>query len=151
MMKIISHRGNLYGPDLDKENLPTQIDRAVKEGFEVEVDIWSENQKFFLGHDKPEFNIDFLWLSERAKNLWLHCKNIESIDRLLPNKGLKFFFHQNDDLTLTSNNILWVFPKKPYTKNSIIVSNDLKDISAGEDLPYGICTDFPVEFKKYLY
>ena len=53
-MKIISHRGNLYGREVDNENKPEFIMEALRK-FEVEVDVWFVNDSWFLGHDKPQF------------------------------------------------------------------------------------------------
>jgi hypothetical protein len=152
MIKIISHRGNLNGKDPLTENQPLQVDLALNEGFDVEVDLWMVNDIFFLGHDRPEYKIDLSWLSERSFNLWIHCKNIESIDFLSSEKiKLNFFFHQNDHLTLTSNLFLWVFPGMTYSKNSVLVSNNIKDFNITNKNPFAICTDFPLKLRKNLY
>jgi len=50
--KFISHRGNLAGPMPEFENRPDYIDNALDLGFDVEVDLWSYDNKFFLGHDE---------------------------------------------------------------------------------------------------
>lgn len=39
-MIIISHRGNLFGTDRKNENRPEQIKKALKEKFDVEIDVW---------------------------------------------------------------------------------------------------------------
>ena len=39
-MKIISHRGNLYGPNPELENKPEYILAAIKCNFRVEIDLW---------------------------------------------------------------------------------------------------------------
>ena len=39
MLKI-SHRGNINGPDLEKENSIEQIFIAIGKGFDVEIDVW---------------------------------------------------------------------------------------------------------------
>jgi len=38
-MIIISHRGNINGPLVDKENRPSYIDSAIKLDYDVEVDL----------------------------------------------------------------------------------------------------------------
>lgn len=50
-MKFISYRGNLYGPNPKLENKPTYIIEALKMGFDLEVDVFFRNKKFYLGHD----------------------------------------------------------------------------------------------------
>ncbi len=42
-IKIIAHRANLNGPDHETENTPASINKAIKLGFDVEVDIWYIN------------------------------------------------------------------------------------------------------------
>jgi hypothetical protein len=39
-MKIIAHRGNLYGPDPETENTIEQAERCFAICFDVELDIW---------------------------------------------------------------------------------------------------------------
>src|SRR6266404_415725 len=102
MKYILSHRGNLTGPNSAYfgENHPSSINAALQAGFDVEIDVWFENNKFALGHDKPEFSIhkDFF----DNNKLWIHSKTIQALRELkhlaLPN----VFFHQNDDCALTS-------------------------------------------------
>ena len=143
-MKIISHRGNLKGSEKSNENKPQQVDLAIKNGFDVEIDLWLINGNFQLGHDRPEYLIDLSWVLSRSKYLWIHCKNIELMDYLTTNRiDLNFFFHQNDDLALTSKFFLWVYPEKTYTKNSILVSNNIDDLSFLDNPPFGVCTDYP--------
>ena len=48
-MIIISHRGNINGPEPQKENLPDYIDFALENGLDVEVDLWW-NKGIYLGH-----------------------------------------------------------------------------------------------------
>ena len=54
MTTIISHRGNLVGPDEYNENMPSYLRKALDKGFQVECDIWFENGCWFLGHDEPD-------------------------------------------------------------------------------------------------
>jgi len=149
MIKIISHRGNLNGLNPDTENKPHQIDLAIKNGFDVEIDLWLVDDNFFLGHDKPIDKIELSWLKCRSSYLWVHCKNIELLNFFVINKvDLNYFFHQKDDVALTSKFFLWVYPKKKYTSNSILVCNNICDFNLINSPPYGICTDFPLTFKQ---
>ena len=38
-MKLIAHRGNLSGPDRERENTTDTIRKALEEGFDVELDV----------------------------------------------------------------------------------------------------------------
>ena len=44
----IAHRGNLKGPNQRFENEPSYIIEALKEGFDVEVDVWLLKDKLYL-------------------------------------------------------------------------------------------------------
>jgi len=152
-MKLISHRGNLDGKNPEMENKPEYIMDALNLDYDVEIDIWFIDNIWYLGHDEPTYKIDFYEFIYNVKNLWLHCKNIESFNELVTlSKSLKinwinYFWHQNDDYTLTSNGYIWTYPGKQLMKNSISVlpeKNDLvlKDI----EHCYGVCSDY---IKKY--
>ena len=55
-MLLIAHRGNINGPNQDKENRPEYLLEAYNQ-FHVEADIWYIDNKLYLGHDKPQYNI----------------------------------------------------------------------------------------------
>ena len=57
-MKYIAHRGNLNGPNRLLENKPDYLNVALSLGYDVEVDVWFIDGKFFLGHDRPDYEID---------------------------------------------------------------------------------------------
>jgi len=50
-MILISHRGNVSGPNPKMENSPLFIQSALEQGFNVEIDVWYKDKKFYLGHD----------------------------------------------------------------------------------------------------
>ena len=54
-MIYIAHRGLFNGPDKEKENSPAQINQALFKGYDVEVDVWFKDGKWFLGHDEPTY------------------------------------------------------------------------------------------------
>jgi len=76
-MILISHRGNLNGINSDKENSPSYLLSALNKGFNVEVDVRFEKNKFYLGHDFSQFEInkDFL----QNKSVWCHAKTHEAV------------------------------------------------------------------------
>ncbi len=45
-MILISHRGNIDGPNTDNENKPSYIASAINRGYDCEVDFWFSNNKF---------------------------------------------------------------------------------------------------------
>ena len=75
-MIYISHRGNLHGPKPELENNPTYVEDAIALGFDVEVDLWVNEDGAFLGHDGPQYLVPREWLIDRTDQIWIHCKNI---------------------------------------------------------------------------
>ena len=147
-MKLISHRGNVNGRMKSCENEPTYIDLAISKGYDVEIDVWYKDNIFWLGHDKPDYGIDFKWLRDRNSKLWIHCKNIEAMTYFNANFEMfpfNYFWHENDTVTLTSLNYIWAFPNKQPIKNSIAVMPELfnDDVSSA----IGVCSDFVEKYK----
>lgn len=153
MTRIISHRGYLDGPDRSIENNPSQIDLCIEYGFDVEIDVWAIQGALFLGHDEAKEVIDISWLNKRVNKLWVHCKNIEALAFFSDiEENFNFFFHQEDDYTLTSQKFIWAYPEKIITKNSIALIfkfNRTLIKEAAKDA-YGICTDYPRKIKSFL-
>jgi hypothetical protein len=146
-MILISHRGNIEGSIPEKENDPRYVEDAISFGFDVEVDVWYVQNDLWLGHDKPQFKTNFDWFKDRIDKLWVHCKNKDSLIFFRKNfekNNFNFFWHQQDDLTLTSLNYIWVYPGKQPILDSISVIPELygDDIS----LCLGVCSDY---IKKY--
>lgn len=152
---IIAHRGNTEGPNSSEENSPERIDYCIEKGFDVEVDLHyiSKSKQLYLGHDGPEYETNWDWLSKRSSHLWIHCKTFEALavftDLNKENrKSFKYFWQQEDDYTITSNQLIWAYPGKPYNSKTIIAMPewnhpnwlDLKKANC-----YGICTDYPVK------
>ena len=135
-MILISHRGNLNGKT-DRENQPEYINEALDQGFDVEVDVWCFGDGgYWLGHDKPQYYVDESFLHN--KKLWCHAKNIQGLYSMLED-SIHCFFHQEDDVTLTSKGYLWTYPGKQLTDKSICVMP--KKVDKSIDC-YGVCTDF---------
>lgn len=145
-MKWIAHRGNTNGKFESYENEPTYIDKAISEGFDVEVDIWVLAGILFLGHDRPQYGIDYNWLQERKNKLWIHCKNIEALQFCDDRLDLHYFWHENDTVTLTSQSTIWAYPGKQPIKNSIAVMPELYGDNIIECL--GVCSDFIKKYQK---
>ena len=138
-MYLIAHRGNLTGRNPEKENHPEYIDKAISLGYDVEVDVWDVSGKLVLGHDGPQYEINMGFLIDRETSLWCHAKNIEALSRMIVyGNELNCFWHQNDDVTLTSKGYLWTYPGKELTKNSICVKPSPDNIPI---LCAGICDD----------
>lgn len=144
-MILISHRGNIYGPSKDSENKIETIDFALSLGYDVEIDLWSINGSFYLGHDNPETPVSTDFLFHRKKKLWVHCKNLECIDGLF-GTDLNYFWHDKDLTTITSKGFFWCLNGN-YLKNGITV-----ELNFIHNLPQnilGICTDYVKDYEKF--
>ena len=140
-MIFISHRGNLFGPSAEENDI-VQLD-LVSKFMPVEVDVWSIGRDWFLGHDGPETPVPESFLGNR--NFILHAKNLEALNRLV-DTDLHYFWHQEDDYTLTSKNFIWTYPRKDVASNCIIVCQSLEETRQYADsMAWGICTDYVEE------
>ena len=142
-MIFISHRGNINGINKKLENNPIYIHAAIKKGYNVEIDVWYKGA-FYLGHDKPQFKVSKKFLEN--KKLWCHAKNLEALIKLQKLKT-KYFWHQEDDYTLTSNGYIWTYPGKKLSKKSICVLPEIKKTKLSNSIS-GICSDFIEKYKN---
>jgi hypothetical protein len=149
-MIYISHRGNIDGKKPHLENHPDYIEEALNLGYDVEIDLWYVDDKFMLGHDEPQYEIEWdSWINYKTHKLWIHCKNIEAMVWLDENtKDVNYFWHEEDTATLTSFGYIWAYPGKQPIRGSIAVmperSND--DISQCK----GICSDIIKKYKDEI-
>lgn len=147
-MRIISHRGNLDGPEIESENRVRRIDEVIFRGFDAEIDLWQTEQGLFLGHDSPLFEVSTGWLSANKGRVWVHCKNIEAAIacRAL---GMNWFAHDNDPFVSTSHGYIWVHPRNAFgSRQPHAVILDIEGFRLGDfDLDcYGVCSDWPLSF-----
>ena len=137
-MILISHRGNIDG--ISKlENQPDYIDDAIELGYDVEVDIWYIGSRLYLGHDIAQYQIDITWLENRKSKLWIHCKNHAALE-LMCETNLHYFWHDEDDVTITSKGIIWVHPKIKPLEKGIAVLPERHNWPVGDCL--GVCSDY---------
>ena len=158
-MIIIAHRGLMNGPDRNLENTPDQVQHALNMGFDVEIDVWYHQRKFYLGHDDPTHQVHLEFL--RDPKLWIHAKNLETLYTLTtlffdfqPN----FFFHDNDAYTLTSHGYIWTYPGNQLSPMSVFVMpetlGNLSEMFAQWQIKekpcYAVCTDYAILVDKLL-
>ena len=150
-MILISHRGNTNGKFELYENEPNYIDKAINEGFDAEVDVWYiKTEQFgwmlFLGHDEPQYSVDFQWFRDRISKLWIHCKNIEVVEFFAKLEyEFNFFWHETDTITLTSKSYIWAYPGKQPIIGSIAVLPELYADDISQCI--GLCSDYIKNFK----
>jgi hypothetical protein len=143
-MIYISHRGNLTGKHHDLENSPVYVYQAIDKGFDVEVDVWVTGGEIFLGHDEPTYQVTAEYLESISAHAWYHCKNLLALEYFLSNMPeLNFFWHEEDRFTLTSKGHIWTYPGQPFTSRSVIVDLSTDNLQKYQNIPYGVCTDYP--------
>lgn len=138
-MKLISHRGNICGRQIELENTEDYILKAIKSGYDVEVDIQKiEGESAFIGHDtiSGSLSLNFLWSS----NVWAHAKNIVVLQQLLDN-NIHCFWHEEDKYTLTSRGYIWAYPAPTFPEGVIAVLPEKYNIGHLVNVA-GICSDF---------
>ena len=139
---LISHRGNTNGPNPNMENKPEYVLDAKLKGYDVEIDVWYQNDEFYLGHDNPVDKVSKDYLKNNS--LWCHAKNFESLQKMLEN-GIHCFFHDTDKYTLTSKNYIWAFPGIDGGENTIAVKPEGKNLNLKKFS--GICSDNIINYK----
>jgi glycerophosphoryl diester phosphodiesterase len=143
-MIIIAHRANMNGPNSLTENSLESIQDCFAYGFHVEIDVWYEKGIFWLGHDEPTYKLtdNSILLDEKT---WSHAKNLEAAEEL-KKLGAHYFWHQEDDFTLTSRGYFWTYPGKKLGENSIAV---MPEVDLHEDTfsrAIGVCSDYPLKY-----
>lgn len=150
-MIYIAHRGLFEGPDQIKENHPDQIKKALNKGYHVEIDIRCIDKKLVLGHDEPLYEIKDSTIDLRKT--WIHCKNVEALYYFTTHISEKYnyFWHENDQYTLTSKNYIWTYPGKNLTNISIMVMPEYVDkslMNTKDVVCHGICSDYVEKIKE---
>lgn len=155
-MRIISHRGNLEGPCPESENDPSQILKCLELGIDVEVDVWCIGSLFYFSHDNPEdpktksYCVSIMPgaspLIMLNGGVWCHAKNLEAARELKRLKAPHYFWHQNDDFTLTNDGYFWTYPGKQLTDFSIAVLPEIAVDELSFPCAYGVCTDYPLRY-----
>jgi len=146
-MILISHRGNITGPNPEKENHPEYILAALQAGYDVEIDVWFENGKFMLGHDEPQYEFPFELLDKNYSRLWIHCKNMDALSVLnnLDSSGNKvnYFWHENDLGVLTSKGYIW--STNLFNRGILVMPEVLNREPIETTL--GVCSDYIEKYK----
>lgn len=108
--KLISHRGNTNGSNQKLENTPEYILEAIKQGFDVKIDLWAGSRVFFLGSSCPTTIFPENWFNdiEILSKLILHAKTqktLYKLTNLYPN--ITCFSNETDKYTLMSTGGIW--------------------------------------------
>ncbi len=146
-MKFIAHRGNLTGPNAQRENSPDYIDEAIAASFDVEVDLRAVDGHLWLGHDYPQHLVSREWLSDRHHRLLLHIKDIPALNWMLnTHPNWHYFCHAGDRFTFTSQRYIWLHDLSlPPTPDTIVplISRELV-LSYRSREVHAICSDYTI-------
>ena len=141
-MIFISHRGNINEIKPELENTKHYIQSAIDLGYDVEVDVRSVDGILFLGHDTPDYEVSIQWLLDRKDNLWIHCKDFDSLSTLLPH-CLRLFFHEKEQYSIISNKLIWAHNLDLVNSKCIIPLLHISDIDSWIPTSvFGICSDY---------
>tara|TARA_A100001515_G_scaffold85433_2_gene67888 strand:+ start:1585 stop:2022 length:438 start_codon:yes stop_codon:yes gene_type:complete len=138
-MILISHRGNIDGVDVDNENHPSRIKDVLKLGYDVEIDAWLHQDKFYLGHDEPKFEVDYELLCH--PRIWVHAKNLKLVEKFKQLRNVHWFWHEGDKITLTNYGYVWCYPGSEVSCGIAV--------DQGQPIKkcYGVCSDNILEWK----
>ncbi len=146
-MILIAHRGNIDGPNPNKENHPDYLQQAMDQGYHVELDVWWVDNKYVLGHDKPQYEVAFGYLIN--SKMWVHAKNIETFLKIVePGFLVHTFLHETDPCVLTTNKYIWTFPGYSISDNRQIAV--VPERVPGWDISRagGVCSDYVLKYSK---
>ena len=120
----ILHRGISISDSLS-ENHPLTIKHRNDNGYSCEYDIWFFNDTWWLGHDKPTYNVVCIdtFIRQSADNL-IHAKDgatFAEIIKYCRERGYnnEIFYHTNEDYVLTSNMNIITYPGRYIVCSSI--------------------------------
>ena len=109
----------------------------------MEVDAWCIDGAWHLGHDEPQYPVEYLFLLQPG--LIVHAKNLSALSALARDDRIHSFSHDVDDVVLTSRRLLWTYPDKPLGDGSVAVmfSGGIEERLPLLDRPgvVGICAD----------
>lgn len=154
-MTIISHRGNIGGPNPSRENSPDAIIKAMMRGFHVEVDVRYIDGVLWSGHDHPQYALNKTVVNEYHPRIIFHCKNVEALEymgKLNETKDMHYFWHEKDAYTLTNRNVVWCYPGSPLpnkkTTPSVSYACVMPEHQDNPNLSLFdyVCTDYPEKY-----
>lgn len=140
---IISHLGNTDGRRPEQENTLPYVQKALKEGWHVCIDVAFRSGAFVLPHDNGFHAIPPALLSKQR--VWCRAQDADTIDALCNINAHCFLF--SEAMSLTSAQFIWTPPPYNLSARSIAAFPEL----AGNDWldsaePAGLCSNEPVRY-----
>lgn len=150
MTKLIAHRGNFAGQQPQLENSFDYLKRAIDLGYDVEIDARIVNNKMWLGHDEPKYELNYeqyMYLLTH-REVWWHSKDYNTLTNLV-NRGpwMKVFAHESDTYGLVNGGYIWTCDTTiTLSEQNHTVFMIIGDISPHEDIlkegrVFGMCSD----------
>lgn len=142
-MIFISHRGNLNGIILDRENSPEYINEAIEKGYLVVVDVWLVGEDHFaLGNDRPKYltNIEYI----KQNNIICRARSLNTLNALIESRA-HCFFQDYERISLTNGGLIWAAPSQSVTPRSIVImpEHEISNVRTAALLKCaGICSNF---------
>lgn len=152
-MIFIAHRGNVNGPIIDRENTEKYILEALSNGYDCEIDLWVIDNILYLGHDKPMYKTSKEFILNNKKHLWIHCKNHIALQYLI-DTDTNYFYHDKDNYTITSKNIIWGNIDSNIINNMICVMPEKYRTNIDKQeiqKCIGICSDYITNYLNYKF
>lgn len=166
-MRIISHRANLNGPSENYSEF--KILRALRMGFDIEIDIRCDSNRLWVGHDHPDFLLPRdVTSNDMISRVWFHAKDLASVE-MLPDHAL-VFCHADDDFVIVSGDkrIIWLHPKLNSQIDDLVAGGSISpnrtivlDVAGHPRIDpekfvekgygfMGVCTDWPIDWLQFF-
>lgn len=142
---IISHLGNIDGPQPEHENKLVYVQKALKEGWHVCVDVVFHCGSFILPYAGGFNSVPGSFLSKQR--VWCRAHDPATLDALC-NISAHAFLNTESGLALTSSQFVWTLPGHVLTARSIACFPEHADAGWLEQFePAGLCSNSP---RRYI-
>jgi hypothetical protein len=141
---IISHLGNIDGRNPDKENNPVYVEKALKAGWHVCVNVFFVNGGFILPHAGGNSPMPPSFFSK--PRVWARAFNTDTADALCNINAHSIMF-TGEFPALTSAQFIWTPPPHTLTARAIAYLPEIED-NGWLDLaePAGLCSNEPASY-----
>ncbi len=141
---IISHLGNTDGPQPELENTLPYIQKALKDGWHVCVDVVFKHGQFLLPHANGCHTISPAILAKQR--VWSRAYNAETVDALC-NVNAHCFLYSDNFMSLTSAQFIWTLPPHTLVSRSIAMLPETYERAWLENAePAGLCSNEPLSY-----
>lgn len=141
---IISHLGNTNGRKPELENTLPYVQKALKKGWHVCIDVVFHQDAFLLPFDGG-FHVAPPGLLSKQR-VWCRAHDPETVDALC-NIGAHCFLNSENFMSLTSSQFIWTLAPHPLVPRAIAVFPEDANASWLENFePAGLCSNAPMRY-----